>query len=241
MIRIIDVSSWQGPSLDCDAMRAAGAEALIVKLTDKNGGINKHAHEQIRRGLTAGLLVAIYHFAGPNGPNWTEDAIAEADFLDREANVFEAEFKTKFPTFLDVERNSPLTSVEKPYWRDWTNEFRDECSLRGRPIHWYSGKYFTQDLHLTQDWENRLLWQAQYPGTWKANGLYTFRDVGAQSPIPDCLWWPDAALPWARVDLHQDGGDANKAHWPGVPTPYADTSRFAGTRAALEELISAIR
>jgi GH25 family lysozyme M1 (1,4-beta-N-acetylmuramidase) len=229
MISGIDTSAYN-LRVDWQKVAAAGAEFAIVKVTDGNGYTNPRAAAQVQGALDAGLLVALYHFAQPDGPNWIVDADAEGERLDHIADDFEFKHGRQFFTFLDVERNLTLTAAEVPNWRAWCREFRRWCREEGeRRIGWYSGKYFTAALQLEQDWEETLLWMAQYP--------IPFR--------PDCSYakWPDAPIPWARVDIYQHGGGApisgggNGATWPGVDG-FCDVNAFAGDRQQLEELIA---
>jgi GH25 family lysozyme M1 (1,4-beta-N-acetylmuramidase) len=237
MIRGIDVSAYQ-PNVDWQAVRAAGAAFAIIKVTDGNGYTNKYARAQVMGALAADLLVMLYHFAEPNGPNWKEDAAAEAVRLDEIADEFEAELHTKLFCFLDVERNTPLSAQEKQNWRTWTNEFRRHCREVGkRAIGFYSGKYFTMDLALEDDWSQTLLWCAKYPAKYEV-------DPTRYAKWPAC--WPSVA-PWPRADIWQDGAGqsaatgGNDATWPGVGAPphLSDVNVFAGTLEELEELIAA--
>lgn len=236
-----DVSSYQ-PDCDWPAVRASGAELAIVKVTQGNGSTNKYAAQQVKGAIAAGLLVMLYHFAQPNGPNWKEDAAAEAKRLDDIADQFERELGTypighpsqgepvKLFCFLDVERNTPLTAVEKPLWREWCNEFRRWSREIGkRAIGFYSGKYFTMDLGFDASWTNTILWVAQYPSVFRIDGNYGF--------------WPKNITPWFRGDLWQDGGGdsvaagGNASTCPGIKGG-CDYNHFAGTRSELEELIA---
>lgn len=228
MIHGIDVSGYQ-THIDWKAVASAGADFAIVKLTEGNGYTNPLAARQIDGALEAGLLVMGYHFARPNGPNWNADAIDEASrMLARAGDLF---------CFLDVERNTPLTSQEIPLWRAWAYAFRTACGGR---VGWYSGLYFTAALGLEASWEGTLLWLAKYPLPWNRQGRYD-----GLGPHHDQSW-PDAPLPWARVDIWQDGGGqpvsagGNDSNWPGVDGG-CDVNRFAGSRAELEELISVAR
>lgn len=247
MVRGIDVSAYQ-PVIDWPLVRQAGAEFAIIKVTDGNGYTNPYAREQVLGAVKAGLLVCLYHFAQPNGPNWREDAAAEAKRLDEIADTFESELgvypeghphqgePVKLFCFLDVERNTPLSTTEKPLWREWCNEFRRWSREVGkRVIGFYSGKYFTMDLGFDPSWTQTILWVAQYPNIYRPDGNYG--------------WWPKSILPWPRGDLFQDGGGqspasgGNGSTWPGVGKPphYSDTNLFAGTRQELEELLAAAR
>ena len=235
MISGIDVSAYN-LKIDWQKVAKAGGEFAIVKVTEGTGYINPRAAAQVQGALDAGLLVALYHFAQPNGPNWIVDADAEGERLDHLADDFEQQHGRQFFTFLDVERNTALTQTELPFWRSWCDEFRRWCREEGeRRIGWYSGKYFTAALKLEASWENTLLWMAQYPIPFRADCSYV--DAHGQ-PL-----WPDAPLPWARVDIYQHGGGAglgaggNGATWPGVDG-FSDVNAFAGSRPELKELIS---
>lgn len=243
--RGIDVSAYQ-PNVDAERVKAAGADFMIVKVTNGNGYTNPHARKQVLAAIAAGLLVMLYHYAQPNGPNWKEDAAAEAKRLDDIADEFERELGV-YPTghpragqpvklfcFLDVERNTPLTSEERRNWREWSNEFRKWSREVGkRVIGFYSGKFFTMDLGFDITWRDTLLWVAQYPAVYREDANYGF--------------WPTNIQPWFRGDIWQDGGgmakDAggNEAKWPGVgnDNTFSDVNVFAGSRIELEELIAA--
>lgn len=228
MIHGPDVSSYQ-TKIDWSVVRTA-CDFAIIKVTEGNGNTNKLAAQQVRGALAAGLLVILYHFAQPNGPNWLEDAAAEAKRLDDIADEFEKELGVKLFTILDVERNTPLTPDERKNWRSWAKEFRRWCREEGgRTIGFYSGKYFTIDLGLDASWRDTLLWLAQYPAAFRADCNYGF--------------WPAGIAPWFRADLWQHGGgDAlpygNASVCPGVEGG-CDFNTFAGSREELQELIDA--
>lgn len=211
--RGIDVSAYQA-HVDWKAVRAAGAEFAIVKVSEGTGH-NPYAQAQMAGAEAAGLFVCCYHFARPNGPNWEDDARAEAELA--------AALAGDHFLFLDVERNDPLSLGERPLWRLWCKTFR---KAYGKPIGWYSYKPFTEQLALEQDWENTVLWLARYPLPWRKAGDYTA--------------WPDAPLPFPRTDIWQDGGDANGATWPGV-TGACDTNVFAGTLDEMQQLIASAK
>jgi len=229
VIRGIDVASYQA-KINWAEVKKAGCEFAIVKCTEANSYTNPKAADQVQGAVDVGLLVFLYHYARPNGPNWSQDAAQEGMRLDDIADSFERKLQKTFFCFLDVERNEPLSEAEKPLWRDWVSQFRRWCREEGeRIIGWYSYSPFTAALNLPPDWEDTLLWQASYP--------LPFRPAG------DYLTWPNAALPWARCDIHQDGGGGpggNNAVWPGVEGP-CDVNRFAGSRKELEELIASAR
>lgn len=238
MIRGIDISAYQ-PVVDQQAVRDAGAEFEIVKVTDGNSYTNPHAKAQVLGAFAVGLLVTLYHFAQPNGKigdleSWKADARAEAKRFDDLADAFERELGVKLFCFLDVERNTALTAEEKPYWRAWCNEFRRWSREVGkRIIGFYSGKYFTMDLGFDLSWSQTILWVAQYPRPYRADANYGY--------------WPKTIVPWFRGDIWQDGAGqsvatgGNDATWPGVGKPphLSDVNVFAGSRAELEELIAA--
>lgn len=240
-----DVSAYQ-PNVDAEKVKAAGADFMIVKVTDGNGYTNPHAKKQVLAAIAAGLLVMLYHYAQPNGPNWKEDAAAEAQRLDDIADAFERDLgvypelhpragqPVKLFCFLDVERNTPLSPQERRDWRDWCNEFRRWSREVGkRVIGFYSGKFFTMDLGFDVSWCDTILWVAQYPPTFRADANYGF--------------WPTHILPWPRGDIWQDGGGmahnagGNESKWPGVgdENTFADVNVFAGSREELEYLLQA--
>lgn len=229
-----DVSGYQ-TKWDAPAIVAGGSELGVVKVTQGNGNTNGLAEQQVVSFVNAGLLTMLYHFAQPNGPNWLEDAAAEAKRLDDLADRFEQKLGQKLFCFLDVERNTPLTPIEKPLWRDWCNEFRRWSREEGkRKIGFYSGRYFTMDLGFDESWSNTILWVAQYPIPFKADCSYV--DKQGQP------FWPTRIWPWKRADLWQDGGGdpiengGNASFCPGV-TGGCDYNHFAGDRPQLEALI----
>lgn len=243
--RGVDVSAYQ-PGVRWQEVKDAGAEFAIIKVTDGNGYTNKYAAQQVRGALAVGLLVMLYHFAQPNGPNWKEDAAAEAKRLDDIADEFERELgvyppehpragqPVKLFCFLDVERNTGLAPEERKNWREWCNEFRKWSREVGkRIIGFYSGKFFAMDLGFDVTWRDTLLWVAQYPSTFRLDANYGF--------------WPTNILPWFRGDLWQDGGGmanaagGNESKWPGIGDEhtFSDVNVFPGSRDELEELLQA--
>jgi GH25 family lysozyme M1 (1,4-beta-N-acetylmuramidase) len=230
-----DISGFQ-TKWDAPAIVAGGCAFGVVKVTQGNSIVNPLAEKQVVSFVDAGLLTFLYHFAQPNGPNWLEDAAAEAKRLDEIADRFEQKIGKKLFCFLDVERNTPLTPVEKPCWLDWVNEFRRWSRDEGkRPIGFYSGRYFTMDLGFDSSWTNTILWVAQYPIPFRADCSYV--DKQGQP------FWPTRIYPWWRADLWQSGGGdsiasgGNDSRCPGVEGP-CDFNHFAGDRPQLEELIA---
>jgi len=229
VIHGVDVSPFQ-TNIDWALVRVA-CDFAIIKVTEGNGYTNPKAVDQVTGSVGAGLETVLYHFANPNGPDWLNDAAQEAKRLDDIADLFEQKLGRKFFCFLDVERNTPLTTGEIQPWRDWAREFRRVCRENGqRAIGWYSGRYFTQALGLDSSWQNTLLWLAQYPNLFRADGNYGF--------------WPKTIAPWMRADLWQHGGGmlkgagGNESACPGIEG-FADMNSFAGSRDELEELIAA--
>jgi GH25 family lysozyme M1 (1,4-beta-N-acetylmuramidase) len=227
MIRGPDVSSYQ-PNIDYDKV-ATVCDFGIVKITQGNSSVNNLAPQQVDGFVKVGLEVFLYHFSQPNGPNWLEDAAAEARRIDELADAFEQKYGRQFLTFLDVERNTSLMPDERKNWRAHTNEVRRWCREEGeRIIAFYSGKYFTMDLGLDDSWQKTLLWCAQYPATYRVDANYGF--------------WPTAILPWRRADIWQDGGGDSKAaggnesYCPGIGR--SDMNVFAGSREELKALVA---
>lgn len=208
MISFPDIASYQA-TIDWDVV-SAHAEAVIVKVTQGNSSRNALAADQIAHAKAHGLLTMVYHYAMPNGPDWAADARAEAERAIDSA--------WGCPIFVDVERNEALTPAEVLHWRDWCDEFRDACAGL---VGFYSGKYFAESLHLSPEWSRLLLWQASYPAVFDPAHSYP---------------WPKASPPWPRVDIHQHGGDWNKATFPGV-TGFCDVNAFAGNISELRELV----
>lgn len=229
MVHGPDVSGWT-TKINWALVRSA-CDFAIVKITEGNGYTNRYAVDQVGGALDAGLLVMLYHYAQPNGPNWLSDAAQEAMRLDDAADAFEQKYGCAFFCFLDVERNMPLLPNEVPLWRDWAKEFRRWCKEDGhRKIGWYSGKFFTAALGLDGSWQDTLLWLAQYPAVFRADCNYGF--------------WPKAIAPWLRADIFQHGGGmkksagGNESTCPGVPG-LCDFNSFAGSREELVDLIGA--
>lgn len=241
MIHGIDLSGWQAKPR-WDEIRAAGADFAIVKVSEGNGSSNAHAAEQVKGAIDAGLIVMLYHFARPNGPDWIVDARAEGKILDSLADAFEQKHGRAFFAWLDVERNEPLSIGERSLWRAWAAEFRRWCREEGaRKIGWYSYKPFTEQLELENEWCNTLLWLARYPIPFRADCSYIDANGSAVwAAGHDALGKPAdrCPLPWGRADIWQHGGDANKATWPGIDG-FCDVNSFAGSRAELVDLIEA--
>lgn len=227
MIHGIDVSSYQS-RIEWQRV-AERASFSIPKITEGNSSTNPLAKEQIAGADSAGLLVLVYHFARPNGPNWEEDARLEAERA--------IDLSYGKPIVLDIERNEPLTATEIPYWREWCNAFRAQA--KGHLVGPYSYRYFVESIGLDDSWSELLFLQASYPLPFDPDHGYA---------------WPKAAKPWPRVDIHQHGGDANGATFPGVLCPscggkgcsmawcrrgqmLCDVDAFAGTREELQQLV----
>lgn len=230
MIHGPDLSTYQ-QRIDYGALRAT-SDFAIVKVTEGNSATNPRAEEQALSCAKAGLLVMLYHFARPNGPDWKADAAQEAARLHEIADSIEQKVGYRLFCFLDLERNSPLNPEERTDWRTWANEFRRwNGEQASRAIGFYSGKYFTLDLGFDSSWSETLLWLAQYPATFRADANYGF--------------WPTQIAPWRRADIWQHGGGdpppyGNASRCPGVEGP-CDFNSFAGSRDELLELIASAR
>jgi GH25 family lysozyme M1 (1,4-beta-N-acetylmuramidase) len=230
MIHGPDVSGYQ-TKIDWFEV-ATISDFAIVKITEGDSGVNGRVEEQVLGAAKEGLLVMLYHFAKPNGPDWLADARREGTHLDEIADAFEQKLARKIFTILDVERNTALTPQEKPLWRQWANEIRRFCREdRDRILGWYSGLNFTRELALDSSWQNTLLYIAAYPKIFRADANYGY--------------WPKTIAPWFRADLWQHGGGdpvaagGNASTCPGVEGG-CDFNSFAGTRAELEELIGVV-
>jgi GH25 family lysozyme M1 (1,4-beta-N-acetylmuramidase) len=229
----VDVSAYQA-GMDFDKV-VAGHEALgpckyaIVKTTQDNLGENKLFLDQAIGFLQRGVLVGTYHFAGPQGTDAASikaDAIAEA----QRAMMYRDKIQQKWgspiylPSFLDLERNKPLSADENKMWSAWANYFREEMEANSVPFGVYGGQSFLAGLAFADDWKYVVLWQAQY---------WLKHDPNYISP------YPNAPNPWGGKNwsFWQCGGGAawgmgNEARWPGIPS-YADVNLYRGT---MEEL-----
>ncbi len=83
----VDISSHQSWMVQADfnAIKAAGVKTVIIKLTEGTGYINPYASSQIQMAKSAGLNIAVYHYATLQGAN-SQDA--GNSLAVQEANYF---------------------------------------------------------------------------------------------------------------------------------------------------------
>ena len=199
MHRLVDVSEYQGPDIDWQAVKDAGVVAAIVKGSEGNKGPNPHARAQILGARAVGLLVTAYLFEYPlnfSAAHPGREPAAQVDLFWRTVGDL-APFD--LPVFCDV---------EWPPRNEWSQWFVTSASIAGhvaatcacldqrtgRRAGIYAGPGAWVPLGgcgLLDCYASRPLWLAQYPGA---------RD-----------WWPDVERlpvpmpPWDRCALWQFG------------------------------------
>lgn len=163
-IQGIDVSKWQG-DIDWQAVRGAGYEFAVIKLTEGVGYVDPRAAENIAGARDAGLRVMVYAFsttynADPREPEL--DAMAEARHF---VNTYRELGCTGSP-WVDIEwtTRAPDKNMKAQHrirWlQTWLRFVDDELGVRSGI---YSGpSYWRYKMGNTMQFADRKLWNASY-------------------------------------------------------------------------------
>ncbi len=192
---IIDVSHYNGSSLDFSAAAQGGIQAVIHKATQGSGPIDPMWTTNRAKVLSAGLLFGSYHF-GANS-----DGAAQANHFMAAVGPNTGELLA-----LDFERNDPATMT-----LDQARAFVTTVHAKiGRWPVLYGGAYLTQMLNGAPDrvLANCPLWLARYgsnavlPAGWSSWSLWQYND-GKTAPVP-----PPVPGVGQQVDRERYNGDA---------------------------------
>lgn len=103
--------------VDFEAVRAAGYSAVMVKLTEGQGYINRESNRQVAECQRLGLRVGAYHFADPSAvrplveASLRADALAELEHYAEVRRIVFADGPPEIPDTVDL---------EAPFQRTWS-------------------------------------------------------------------------------------------------------------------------
>lgn len=210
---LIDVSQWQGASLDWTAIDGAGIDGAIAKVTqgltvDPDWTIN-------RKGMLGTTLV-------PGGYAWLSPGVVPADAV--KAYLTAMGDPNEFLCALDCEQ----TGITVAEIKAWAAAF--DAAVPGHPLFIYIGRNTLSnlghpDLHALGPW-----WEPYYPG----GGTYP----GDNSPV-----WTTGAGGWSGPTIWQygprtvpsDSHPVDSDAYRGTPADLAKYKGAAMTPAAITD------
>ena len=163
----IDVSKWQGDSIDWEKVKQSGVEFVIVRVGYRSagdGGLyeDEYYKQNIQGALNAGLRVGVYVFSQAITP---QEAIEEAEFLL--ARVYK--YNITLPLVIDYEYSSGNTgrlynaNLSVDAATNVVNAFCAKVQNSGYTGMVYANKYmFTNKLNAAAIAANYRIWVAQY-------------------------------------------------------------------------------
>jgi lysozyme len=208
MIKLVDVSRYQGPKINWAAIKSAGVSAVIVQAYEGNVRPNEFFEQQVDGARAAGLLVGFYPFTMPlpvDGIHPNRDPVGQIGLA---WNVVKSRAPFDLPAFVDAE--SPelgewstygVTSASVSEWLASAAFELDQKTGKLAGIYtgapWWTGGL--QGAGRLDCFRSRPLWLARWPhpDTWPGD------DAAFPTPPP----------PWERVSLWQC---ANKIGLGGV-------------------------
>lgn len=148
----IDVSYWQGGSINWNAVRSAGTEFAFIRATLGTILVDDYLSTNHTRAMATGMYVGFYHYGTLDqqvGPN---DAFNEANhFVNNIRSIYQQGGNLLRPV-IDVETLPGLGSGNKAYVSQWVRDFIGvvKTQLGVVPIIYcntnYASNYFEADL-----------------------------------------------------------------------------------------------
>jgi len=174
MITVLDISHWQGPSIDFAKMKAAGGQAVIFKATQ-----GRYYNDSVFKNLwgqAAGLIRGAYHYL-----DWTADADRQAEhFCNQIAGVH-----LDFPPIVDFEHRSTTVTQRTATSELWTFVKYVEDKTGRKPMIYTGPDYWKLYGSTASVWTQYPLWIANYgvtspsiPAPWTKYSLWQFTGVG---------------------------------------------------------------
>lgn len=163
MLTIYDVSQWQGV-INWRRVAADPIAAVIIKATQGDSWVDPRFEENRRGAEAVGLRVGFYHFAEPNGANYSAQAA-------HHAKVIGSYRRRELRSALDLETGNP--SRVEAFARGFNQELKRELGLI--PL-FYSYAAFIESMRLSKP-IGAGLWLASY-------GRDDGADHGATPPKP---------------------------------------------------------
>lgn len=211
--RVVDVSHWQGRSINWKVAASAGLWGVINKATESTSYIDDTYYLNRQNATAAGLLWGAYHFLRPGD-------------MASQVNYFIAHAAPDANTLMALDHEDPRVSVTS------AREFMNRCDQKlGRTTVLYSGFLIKQQLGAYHDafWGSHRWWMAQYSAnpqgqaSWASIWLWQYTGDG-NGLLPHS--WAGVG---SNIDINSYGGtrDQLKAEWAGgtvtpAPTPTVD-------------------
>lgn len=236
MIAGIDVSKWQGKSVDWSAVRRAGNSFAYCKASEGVGYRDRTFERNWQAAREAGLLVGAYHFARVSkSPNIESDARNEADwFSEVTAGMSEC-----LPPVLDIEWDKRAKGIEPQEVVEWCVKFlaRLETNTHRLPIVYTGRNFWRWKLNKTMGLTRYPLWLVQY-----GNGSGPAKKIPGW---PYTFWQWSHTLPIAGIPGNVDRNwfkgslDALKLLTMPISPPYP-TESISLRRSALSTAVSKV-
>lgn len=210
----VDVSHWQGASIDWKKVKASGREFAFMKATEGTNYKDDTFAKNWAGAKAAGLIRGAYHFHRTNA-----DPIKQAEYFVSAVGKLGAD---DFPLMLDVEdaNNPPSAAAVKANVKACLEHIQ---KLTGRvPIIYTGSWYWSGYLANAAGFEKYPLWIAAYPNSW-----------------PNNSYCPSLPANWKKWTFWQYSSGANGV--PAVPGigQSCDRNRFDGTLADLKAFVGA--
>jgi GH25 family lysozyme M1 (1,4-beta-N-acetylmuramidase) len=188
--RGVDVASYQHPNgaaINWPRVHASGIRFAAVKATEGAYYRNPHALADLAQARAAGLSVAAYAFAIPNGNGASRSPVTQADHLLRYLGTM----SRGVPVMLDIEYN--------PYGREcygltaramvsWISSFNFEVKAKtGRkPIMYVPASWWASCTRSNTGFGRRQLWVPDFttaprprlPAGWKTWSFWQYTSIG---------------------------------------------------------------
>lgn len=147
MLKGIDISNYQGSSIDFNAVKNSGIQICIIKATENTNFKNPVFEYQTEGAIKAGLDVGFYHFFRGQG-------VAEADYFCSVIKKYKDRMKIK--PIIDVE--SAVSDINTQVLL-FLYRVQENLGIKGAI---YSGAYFAGDNLTEPKLLNYGLWVAHY-------------------------------------------------------------------------------
>ncbi|MGZ3450285.1 MAG: glycoside hydrolase family 25 protein [Polyangiales bacterium] len=177
----VDVSVWQGSSIDWKSVKASGREFGIARVSYGTGTIDSTFPGNWSGMKSAGMIRGAYQWFRP-----AQDPVAQADIVISHVGMLGA---GDLPVTADVEETQGVSgatiAAQLHKWAD-----RIEKGTGKKPII-YSGKYFWNDNVGSGDFAGNPLWIPAYgptcpdlPNPWSNWRFFQYSDKGSVPGIP---------------------------------------------------------
>jgi GH25 family lysozyme M1 (1,4-beta-N-acetylmuramidase) len=226
MIRVLDVSKYQGGQIDWVAVaKIPDVLGVYVEATVGNDGANPLLAEQLAGAREVGLAAGIYVFAEilPDAAGHPNRDPVDQVRLALQAVGGQIWMPGDLPPMLDCEDPDPshwdADGVSPAFASSWIATALDELDRRfecAAGVYTYRSWWNAMGgAGTVPGFASRRLWFADYSGPWNS------------TPPPDGTSFPSPPAPWGVVTLWQHG---DKVPLPGGGP--CDGSVFNGTEAA---------